>query len=210
MTNVCVFIRQNHAFLTLFAAFALSGAMLSSSTYAQERNKPEFADILPVITTAEDPGAALPSDTTHQAIRLTPDKSEILRLDTNAKSVIIGNPAHLSILADTSRTLILVPKAPGATHFSILDNESNIIMQRHAIIAAPTTDYIRIRKTCASGEDGCTKTSVYYCPDMCHEIQAAEMNTQNNSAGTTTQQNANISQKSNAAPANVQEGEPVE
>lgn len=44
-------------------------------------------------------------------------------------------------------------------------------MQRHVIVASPQEKYVRIRRSCASGEDGCQATSMFYCPDMCHEVQ---------------------------------------
>lgn len=108
---------------------------------------------------------------THPPIRLTPDKSEIINLDQAAGSIIIGNPNHLSILADSASRLILVPRAPGASYFTILDRSGNIIMQRHAIIASPKKKYVRIRRSCANASDDCQETKVFYCPDMCHEIK---------------------------------------
>lgn len=108
---------------------------------------------------------------THPALKLTPDKSELVRLDKPAGSIIIGNPNHLSILADTSKTLVLVPRAPGATHFTVLDMDGAVLMQRHVIVASPKEKYLRVRRSCAgSDDDNCQQTSVFYCPDMCHEI----------------------------------------
>lgn len=107
---------------------------------------------------------------THPPIRLTPDQSQIVRLDSPAGSVIIGNSAHLNILADSQNTLVLVPRAPGASHFTVLDRHSAIIMQRHVIVAGPQKEYIRIRQSCATADEGCQPVRMYYCPDMCHEI----------------------------------------
>lgn len=120
---------------------------------------------------------------THPAIKLTPDKSELVRLERPAASIIIGNPNHLSILADSSQTLVLVARAPGATHFTVLDKDGEVIMQRHVIVASPKEKYLRVRRSCAGSEgDNCQPTSVFYCPDMCHEIMlGAEQS--DNSAG---------------------------
>ncbi|MGB4056767.1 MAG: pilus assembly protein N-terminal domain-containing protein [Alphaproteobacteria bacterium] len=106
---------------------------------------------------------------THPPVRMTPDKSELIRLDRKAAAVVIGNPAHLSILPEGSNTLVLVARAPGATYFTALDEDGKVIMQRHVIIAAPKEKYVRIRKSCGNSTD-CAPTQVYYCPDMCHEI----------------------------------------
>lgn len=127
-------------------------------------------DILPAAK-AQEQGLNFDETThTHPPVKLTPDKSELLRLDRSAGSIIIGNPNHLSILADSSKTLVLVPRAPGATHFTVLDTRGNVIMQRHAIVASPKEKYVRIRRSCAGGAEGCQPTSVFYCPDTCHEI----------------------------------------
>ena len=47
-------------------------------------------------------------------------------------------------------------------------------MQRHVIIGAAKSEYIRIRRACANGEDGCKQYSLYYCPDACHEVDVPQ------------------------------------
>ncbi len=161
---------QNFIFCAAISAILLSFAALPHQSLAQDEAM--LDDLFPpqatALTTNIDVSAL---EETHPPVRLTPDKSEIIRLKVPAKSIIVGNPVHLSILMDTTKTLVLVPREPGATHFTILDSDGKIIMQRHAIIASPKKDYVRIRRTCAnSTADTCQQTSVYYCPDMCHEI----------------------------------------
>lgn len=114
---------------------------------------------------------------THPILRMTPDKSEIIKLDRDAVSVVVGNPAHLSVLMDTPRVLVLVPRSPGATHFTVLDRQGAPIMARHAIIAAPSKQYVRVRRSCAAVPEGaeCAAQSVYFCPDMCHEIGVTQL-----------------------------------
>lgn len=153
--------------LCLYIGSVQAGPLKSPSEKTQDGQIVKF---LPKIRSSRKPNAPLPSKITAPPIHLTPDKSEILRLKTEAGSIVVGNPAHLSILADTTKTLVLVPKAPGATHFSVLDKKGRLIMQRHVIIAGPQEHYIRIKKTCTEDADGCQATSVYYCPDVCHEI----------------------------------------
>jgi Flp pilus assembly secretin CpaC len=113
-----------------------------------------------------------PEEDTHPMIRLTPEKSEIIRLDEEARSIIVGNPVNLSVLMDNTKTLILVPQVPGATHFTVLDKSGKVIMQRHVIVASPKEQYLRVRRTCAMAGGACEETSVYYCPDgdMCEPV----------------------------------------
>jgi hypothetical protein len=153
-------------FAFLSAALVLG---LSAAGVAQDALNPQSSDIMPV-KSAEDAHVTLDeANPTHPAIKLTPDKSELVRLERKAASVLLGNPAHLSILPEGPNTLVLVPKAPGATYFTVLDEDNKVIMQRHVIVAGPQEKYVRIRKSCASARD-CQPTQVYYCPDMCHEI----------------------------------------
>ena len=108
---------------------------------------------------------------THPQLDLTPDKSEMIKLGAEAASVIVGNPNHISVLLDTPDTIIVVPRAPGASHFTVIGEDGKVLMQRHVVVAAPKDKYVRIRRSCTAGDRNCQPTSVYYCPNMCHEVQ---------------------------------------
>lgn len=108
------------------------------------------------------------------AIKITPDKPEIVTLDRDAVNVIVGSNQTLRIIPDTNRALVLVPKKPGSTYFKALDVNGKIIMQRHVIVGVAKKDYVRIRRTCAAGDTNCREFSVYYCPDMCHEVDVMQ------------------------------------
>ncbi len=157
---------MNIKIVTLFL-FSLGLIMSAPDSYAQ--NPDPGIDILPAKSLSSDSPYVDVNDATHPPVRLTPDRSELIRLDQEAGTIIIGNEAHLSILADSAKRLVLVPEIPGATHFTILDREGNLLMQRHVIVASPKEKYIRIKGSCEEGSDECVPTRVYYCPDMCHE-----------------------------------------
>jgi hypothetical protein len=72
---------------------------------------------------------------------------------------------------DTTRSLVLIPRDAGATHKTVLGKDGKVIMQRYVIVAAPAEKYIRIRRACSGNAGTCVQTSVYYCPDMCHETK---------------------------------------
>lgn len=158
-----------------FFAYALivAGAVMLAFPVVAQDSSESITDLMPAksISITQDQGETDLNAVTHPPLRLTPDKSELVRLDADVTSVIIGNPAHLSVLADSSRRLVVVPKVPGASFFSAIDGAGNVVMQRHVIVGAATEKYLRVRKTCARTEDkSCQNTQVYYCPDMCHEI----------------------------------------
>lgn len=107
-------------------------------------------------------------------LRITSDKAEVIQLDRDAVNIVVGSDKNLRVVPDTNRTLILIPKQPGSTYFKALDNQGKVIMQRHVIVGSPKNEYIRIRRACVNGADGCKEYSVYYCPDMCHEVSVSQ------------------------------------
>lgn len=132
--------------------------------------KPAFSGLIPpsgVNTYALDKPSG---EDTHPMLSITSDKSELVRLDSDAASIVVGNPDHLGVLMDNRRLLILVPRSPGATYMTVLNSSGEVIMQRHVIVGTPKNDYIRIRRSCAGQGAGCKETSVYYCPGMCHPV----------------------------------------
>lgn len=108
------------------------------------------------------------------AIRLTPDRTKILRLNKDAASVIVTNPAHASVVLDSARTVILMPRAPGTTSLIILDRDGGAILERNVIVSAAQPKYVRIRRACDSRDRTCQESAYYYCPDGCYEINPVE------------------------------------
>jgi len=130
------------------------------------------AGLMPVTNSAETAREyEVNGEETHPPVRLTPDRTEMVKLDEDANSIIIGNPAHLNVLLDNPRLLLLAARQPGATQLTVLNREGKVIMQRHVIVSGPKEDYIRIRRSCINGGSGCQPTTVYYCPGICHDVR---------------------------------------
>lgn len=155
--------------------FLALAALCAGAVNAHGQTMPKGDLIPPSSETAQVTLQPLDAET-HPPLKLTPDKSELVRLDREAASVVVGNPSHVTVLLDTPKLAVVVPRQAGATFFSVLDKDGNIIMQRHVVVAAPHKNYVRIRRSCGNVTAGtpCQPTSVYFCPDMCHEIVAGQ------------------------------------
>ena len=127
----------------------------------------ELEDLEPLPPVAQDSEEIEP-------LRISLDNPEIFRLDRDAVNVIVGSNENLRVIPDTNKNLVLIAKKPGSTYFRALDVDGKVIMQRHVIIGSPNKNYIRIRRACANGAQGCKQYSVYYCPDMCHEVNVVQ------------------------------------
>lgn len=161
-------IRQKKSAYAIIAMSIISGG-LTFPAYAQTLEAKKIVDILPA-RTLEGVEPQLDHDVTDPALQLSPDRSELIRLERDAASIIIGNSNHLNVVADSPRTIVVIPRMPGVSNFTVLDHEGNTIMQREVIVAGPKQNYVRIRNTCTGQDSSCKKTDVYYCPDTCHEV----------------------------------------
>lgn len=123
---------------------------------------------LPGETAAPPPPVAKAKE--HGALRLTSDKNVLVRLEQNAASVIVNNPEHAAIMLDSPRLLIVMPRQPGATSFTVLNDGGDIILQKDIIVTNAQPQYVRIRRMCGSGDSSCLPTAYYYCPDGCYEV----------------------------------------
>ncbi|MFH1157585.1 MAG: pilus assembly protein N-terminal domain-containing protein [Pseudomonadota bacterium] len=104
------------------------------------------------------------------ALRLTPDKNELVRLDQDAASVIVNNPAHAEVLLDSPRLLIVMPRQPGTTSFTVLNALGETILQKNIIVTSVQSKYVRIRRICSGSDGSCVPAAYYYCPDGCYEV----------------------------------------
>jgi Flp pilus assembly secretin CpaC len=134
-------------------------------------------ELPPIPAEPELADAPLAADATElPPLRISPDKPEVIQLDRDAINVLVGSDETLRAVPDTNRTIVLIPKKPGATYFKAIDADGKIIMQRHVIVGAPEkgNKYLRIRRACAGDDTNCKQYSVYYCPDMCHEVNVVQ------------------------------------
>ena len=164
---------------TITFAFALIIlSVFSMQASANDMGEGNIGEILESSDTMDIPVTV---DNSHQALagsypimRMTQDKSELVKLTNEAASVVVGNPNHINVLLDTPDTLIVVPRAAGASHFTVMGKDGNIVMQRHVIVGAAKEKYVRIRRSCNAANAGsanCQAISTYFCPDSCHEVQ---------------------------------------
>lgn len=111
-------------------------------------------------------------------IRLTPDASRIVRLTEDAASVIVTNPEHARVILDSPRLLIVLPRQPGSTSFTVLNSKGESILEKNIVVATASAkkQYVRIRRMCGQSGAGsdCVPVSYYFCPDGCFEVSPVQ------------------------------------
>lgn len=147
-------------------------------------NTPAQTGNAPLVKHAGTTASAPPANATasagrvkpRDAIRLTPDRTEVVRLEQDAASVVVTNPAHAQIMLETPRLLLVMPRTPGSTSLFVLDKNGNSIFERDIIVSGNTKPYVRIRKSCNDNSTNCNTDSYFYCPDGCYEVSTVPAN----------------------------------
>lgn len=151
--------------------FLLLCAFVPSSAHAQSFEN-DMAFPPQAVSSANE--RLVPQKTTHPPLHMTPDQSMILEFDKPIGRIILPHAQHINILRDAEKRAVVIPHAPGTTYFIILDTNGETLMKRHVIVASPKQNYLRIRRNCNGGSRNCEQTSVYWCPNMCHQMHISD------------------------------------
>lgn len=113
------------------------------------------------------------AEETSDMLRLTINKSSVLHLDHDVKSIRINDPERLIVFIKDPRTLyVLAKEKKGITHFTALDENGKTVMARYVIVEESKLKYVRARILCKKGmkDEACGKTRLYYCTgSQCYE-----------------------------------------
>ena len=69
-----------------------------------------------------------------EPVRVTLDKYELVRLDTDVATVLIANPAIADVAVEKSRLLFLIGRSPGETMLVLLDEAGREIMNTSIVV----------------------------------------------------------------------------
>lgn len=117
-------------------------------------------------------------------IRLSPDGPAVIKLDEDATSIIIGNPAHATALLENPRLMMLMPALPGATKVMALNRDGKAIFNRHVLVGTGRDGFKRISRVCNTSTGGnCVPVSMYYCPGKCYETAVTQPGTDTGATG---------------------------
>lgn len=140
-------------------------------------------------------------------IAVSPDKPEIVKLDVDAASIIVGSPKYASVTLDNPRTMLVIPRAEGATSLTVLNSDGEIVMEKSIIVGGPKEKYVRIRRACPENLGGCMSSQTFYCPDGCSDIS---LDTPEKSANNSNQDIIPLNTPPPIPPIDTSELEPIQ
>lgn len=109
-----------------------------------------------------------------RAIQLAPGRAQVVPLPADAGAVVVGNPANLTAMLDTPRTMILVPHQPGVTSLTVLDRRGETMLASDIVVSAKQPGSVNVVRSCIGEAKGCKPVTTFYCGAGCVELTAPE------------------------------------
>jgi hypothetical protein len=104
------------------------------------------------------PGLANETASSRPILRVKLDEARILRLDTPAMSLVIGNPSIADATVHDGRTIIITGKSFGTTNLIAIDRLGNIIAERQLQVQQPESSILTVQRADEVETLSCTPT----------------------------------------------------
>lgn len=106
------------------------------------------------------------------ALDVSPDGPKMVQLSEDASSVIVGNPAHATVVIDNPRLLMITAGVPGMTKLIVLGKKGQVILDETVIVNGASRGFIRVKNACINGGEACQPTKMFYCDGgkPCHNV----------------------------------------
>lgn len=103
--------------------------------------------------------AALISCAAHAGqITVETGKAKVLKLKTNADSVIIGNPNIADVAVHDDTLLFITGKSYGTTNLMIFDNQGNTIHSSDVVVTSNTKTWVSVTRAGSNFTYDCSPT----------------------------------------------------
>jgi len=79
-----------------------------------------------------------------KSLKVIVDRAKVVRLNTSAATVIIGNPAIVDATIQDSRTLVLTGRSFGVTNLIVLDSNGDPVVDETVVVQAHESHSVRI------------------------------------------------------------------
>lgn len=101
-----------------------------------------------ILKTAISAGAAFLIAGAAQAGHITVEagKAKAIKLNTNAESVIIGNPNIADVAVHDDKLLFVTGKSFGTTNLMIFDSKGNTIHSSDVVVTANTATWVSVKR----------------------------------------------------------------
>ncbi|WP_169833532.1 pilus assembly protein N-terminal domain-containing protein [Methylobrevis pamukkalensis] len=96
-----------------------------------------------------------------EAVSVRIDQAKVMRIDSPASTVIIGNPSIADAVMQDTQTLVITGRGYGTTNFIVLDADGNAIADAQVNVQGANQDIVTIFRQGVGGR------STYSCVDVC-------------------------------------------
>lgn len=82
-----------------------------------------------------------------ETVDVTVDKGTLLRLDTNAKVVLVAEPGIADAVIESPRLIFILGRRPGETNLYVLDSAGREIMQADVVVHPEKPGHVSVHRS---------------------------------------------------------------
>jgi Flp pilus assembly secretin CpaC len=129
-----------------------------------------FRSCWPLVIAAGLAMATVSSVQAQNALTVELDGARILKLDTPASDVVIGNPNVADVTVQTPNRLVIIGRAPGLTRLIVM-NDGTITMDTQVVVTAKNAS-AQVSVLAPNGQN--VAETIFACSDRCTIVPGTE------------------------------------
>lgn len=114
-------------------------------------------------------GPALAEGPVPEPIIVSLHKSRLIRLDGDAKTVVVSNPMIANVQVESPRLLILMGLSAGETDLIVLDGGRRPLLESSILVTSDSDSNVSIVRNCMDGT-GCLPEEELSCAPRCVRV----------------------------------------
>jgi Flp pilus assembly secretin CpaC len=139
------------------AALVLAFGFAAPAEAQRIQNRPATSAVTPSAPEADQAQDHLRDiDRRRAVMRVRLDEALIVRLDTPAQTIVIGNPSIADAMVHDGRTLIITGKSFGTTNLIAVDRNGAIIAERQIEVQQPWQSIVTVQRGAEMESYSCT------------------------------------------------------
>ncbi|MFD2237899.1 pilus assembly protein N-terminal domain-containing protein [Aureimonas populi] len=78
------------------------------------------------------------------SLRVALDRAQVVRIEREAETIIVGNPSIVDVAIHDARTLILTGRSYGVTNLVVLDGQGDAVIDRTVTVGSVESASVRV------------------------------------------------------------------
>ncbi len=93
--------------------------------------------------------ASQSAEAASKVVQVLVDQATLVRLDTPASEIVVGNPSIADVSVQSSKVLVVTGKSFGETNLIVMDADGKVVANQQLIVQEPRTGFVTMYRGAA-------------------------------------------------------------